>query len=135
MALVGLMQTLAIEAAKFDIRVNCLAPTAATQMTEGLLPPEVTHAFKPEYVTPAVVYLASEDAPNKTILCAGAGTFAAANITLTEGVWIGTTEESAEKLRDRFLEVTDRQGDTVPQSAAQQGTNEGSKAFASIANI
>ena len=135
MALVGLMQTLAIEAAKFDIRVNCLAPTAATQMTEGLWPPEVTHAFKPEYVTPAVVYLASEDAPNKTILCAGAGTFAAANITLTEGVWIGTTEESAEKLRDRFIEVTDRQGDTVPQSAAQQGTNEGSKAFASIANI
>ena len=135
MALVGLMQTLAIEAAKFDIRVNCLAPTAATQMTEGLLPLEVTPAFKPEYVTPAIVYLASEDAPNRTILCAGAGTFAAANITLTEGVWIGTTEESAEQLRDRFIEVTDRQGDTVPQSAAQQGINEGSKAFASRANI
>jgi len=135
MALVGLMQTLSIEAAKFDIRINCLAPTAATQMTEGLLPPEVLNSFKPEYVTPAVLYLVSDDAPNRTILCAGAGTFAAANITLTDGAWIGTTEGSAELLRDRFPEVADRSGDSIPQSAAQQGINEGAKAFASRSNI
>ena len=60
MALVGLMQTLAIEGAKSDIRVNCLAPTAATRMTEGLLPPEVLAALTPESVVPAMLWLTSE---------------------------------------------------------------------------
>jgi len=135
MALVGLMQTLSLEAAKFDIRVNCLAPTAATQMTERLLPAEVLNAFKPEYVTPAVLLLASADAPNRAILCAGAGTFSSANITLTNGAYIGTTEFSAESLRERFAEVADRNGDLVPQSAAQQGTNEGTKALTFQAGV
>ena len=135
MALVGLMQTLSLEAAKFDIRINCLAPTAATQMTEGLLPPEVVQAFRPEYVTPAVVFLASTDAPNRTILCAGAGTFATANITLTNGTFIGTTEFSAESLRDSFLEVANRDGELVPLSAAQQGMNEGTKSLTSQASL
>ena len=135
MALVGLMQTLSLEAAKFDIRINCLAPTAATQMTEGLLPPEVVQAFRPEYVTPAVVFLASTGAPNRTILCAGAGTFATANITLTNGTFIGTTEFSAESLRDSFVEVANRDGELVPLSAAQQGMNEGTKSLTSQASL
>lgn len=130
MALVGLMQTLSIEASKFDIRVNCLAPTAATQMTEGLLPAEALKAFKPEYVTPAVLVLAAQDAPNRTILCAGAGTFAAAHVTLTEGLWIGTGDDAAEKLRECLSQVTCRDGNLLPQSAAAQGLKEGAKALA-----
>lgn len=69
MALVGLMQTLAIEGQKNDIRVNCLAPTAATRMMEGLLAPEVLAQLKPEAVSPGLIALVAEDAPTRTILC------------------------------------------------------------------
>ena len=132
MALVGLMQTLSIEGAKHDIRVNCLAPTAATQMTQGLWPDQVLKAFRPEFVTPAVVVLAAQDAPNRTILCAGAGTFEAAHITMTGGAWVGNDEQTAEHLRERLTEVTDRTGSVVPKSAEAQGVNEGTKALAAI---
>ncbi len=124
MALVGLMQTLALEGAKNDIRVNCLAPTAATRMTEGLMPQTVLDALKPQAVAPAMLVLVSQDAPTRTILCAGAGTFAAAHITLTHGVWIGTDAQAAERLAEQLAKVTDRCGDSVPQSGAAQGANE-----------
>jgi len=132
MALVGLMQTLAIEGAKHDIRVNCLAPTAATQMTEGLWPEQVLKAFRPEFVTPAVLVLAAQDAPNRTILCAGAGSFEAAHVTMTGGAWVGHGADAAERLREQLVEVVDRSGSVVPQSAEAQGTNEGTKALAAF---
>ncbi len=124
MALVGLMQTLSIEGAKHDIRVNCLAPTAATRMTEGLMPEEVLRALKPEAVSPAMLVLVAQDAPTRTILCAGAGVFEAAHITLTQGAWIGTGEHAPEELAARLSEVTARHGDMVPQSGAAQGSHE-----------
>ncbi len=130
MALVGLMQTLSIEGAKHDIRVNCLAPTAATRMTEGLMPEAVLQALKPEAVVPAMLVLASSDAPNRTILCAGAGTFEAAHVTLTGGVWMGTDAGVPEQLVARLAEVTARAGEMVPQSGAAQGANEVGKARA-----
>jgi hypothetical protein len=129
MALVGLMQTLSIEGVKNDIRVNCLAPTAATQMTEGLMPEAVLAALKPEAVVPALLVLASTEAPNRTILCAGAGTFEAAHITLTEGLWLGMGDQVPEQLAQRLAEVTERAGEGVPQSGAAQGTNEVGKAM------
>ncbi|HVR51725.1 MAG TPA: SDR family NAD(P)-dependent oxidoreductase, partial [Pseudorhodoferax sp.] len=92
MALVGLMQTLSIEGAKHGIRVNSLAPTAATRMTEDLMTPEVLRALDPAAVVPAMLVLASEDAPTRAILCAGAGSFEAAHVTLTQGQWIGAGE-------------------------------------------
>src|SRR3978361_410785 len=76
MALVGLMQTLAIEGGKYGIKVNCLAPTAATQMTAGLLPPEALKRLAPEFVSAGLPALVEEGAPTRTILCAGAGHFA-----------------------------------------------------------
>ena len=130
LALVGLMQTLSIEGAKNDIRVNCLAPTAATRMTEGLMPQEVLDALKPEAVVPAMLVLAAQDAPNRTILCAGAGTFEAAHITMTQGAWLGIGPDAPEQLAARLAEVTSREGETVPQSGAAQGTNEVGKAMA-----
>lgn len=134
MALVGLMQTLSIEGAKNDIRVNCLAPTAATRMTEGLMPEAVLQALKPEAVVPAMLVLASSDAPNRTILCAGAGTFEAAHITLTQGVHLGLENGVVggvdEQLASRLAEVCAREGEIVPQSGSAQGGNEVGKAMA-----
>jgi len=130
LALVGLMQTLSIEGAKNDIRVNCLAPTAATRMTEDLFPKEMLEAFRPEAVVPAMLVLAAQDAPNRTILCAGAGTFEAAHITLTQGAWLGIEADTPEQLAARLSEVTDREGEAVPQSGAAQGANEVAKGMA-----
>ena len=130
MALVGLMQTLSIEGAKNDIRVNCLAPTAATRMTEGLMPEAVLAALQPEAVVPAMLVLAAQDAPTRTILCAGAGSFEAAHITLTQGVWLGNDALTPERLAEQLAQVTDPAGQTMPQSGAAQGTLEISKAMA-----
>jgi NAD(P)-dependent dehydrogenase (short-subunit alcohol dehydrogenase family) len=124
MALVGLMQTLSLEGAKYDIRVNCLAPTAATRMTEGLMPEAVLQALEPRAVTPAMLVLASADAPNRTILCAGAGSFEAAHVTLTRGVWIGTGGDAPEQLAMHLDAVRARAGETVPESGNAQGQNE-----------
>lgn len=132
MALVGLMQTLALEGSKYDIRVNCLAPTAATRMTEGLMPEAVLAALKPEAVVPAMLVLAAQDAPNRTILCAGGGTFEAAHITLTKGVWLGADPQTPERLAERLAEVTDRAGESVPCSGSDQGTHELEKAKAEM---
>ncbi len=132
MALVGLMQTLSIEGAKNDIRVNCLAPTAATRMTEGLMSEEVLTALKPEAVVPAMLVLVAENAPTRTILCAGAGTFEAAHITMTQGVHIGMGGDAPELLVEKLVEVTNRQGDTVPMSGSAQGANEIGKLMAFV---
>ncbi len=128
MALVGFMQTLALEGAKNDIRVNCLAPTAATRMTEDLMAQSVLDALKPEAVVPAMLVLVSQDAPTRTILCAGAGSFEAAHITLTEGAWIGSGAQAAERLAEQLERVTDRAGESVPSSGAAQGNHEIGKA-------
>jgi short chain dehydrogenase len=114
LALVGLMQTLALEGAKYDIRVNCIAPTAATQMMKGILPSEQLEVLRPELVSPAVLALVSIDAPTRAILCAGAGGFEIANITLTEGIHIPGDPPSAEILLERWAEVADRIGEAVP---------------------
>jgi NAD(P)-dependent dehydrogenase (short-subunit alcohol dehydrogenase family) len=124
MALVGFMQTLAIEGMKHDIRVNCLAPTATTRMTEDLFAPDMRGHFGPEAVVPAMLVLAAEDAPTRTTLCAGAGGFEAAHVTLTQGAYIGTGPDAPERLLERLDAVQDRHGETVPASGAEQGANE-----------
>jgi NAD(P)-dependent dehydrogenase (short-subunit alcohol dehydrogenase family) len=128
LALVGLMQTLALEGEKYGIRVNCIAPTAATQMVEGLLPPEQLAMLQPELVSPAVLALVSEHAPTRAILCAGAGGFELAHITLTQGIHIEGTAPAAEELLSRWAEVADRQGETVPAQGGAQGQHELKKA-------
>ena len=128
MALVGLMQTLALEGAKYDIRVNCIAPTAATHMTEDLLPPGQLALLRPELVSPGVLALVSEDAPTRAILCAGAGGFELANITLTKGIFIPGDAPLAETLLARWTEVADRGGEAVPAQGAVQGQCELKKA-------
>ena len=133
LALVGFMQTLALEGAKNDIRVNSLAPTAATRMTEGLLPEAVMAAIKPEAVVPAMLVLVAENAPTRTILCAGAGNVEAANITMTQGAWFGMDGDAPERLAAALDTVCDRTGEMVPPNGSAQGTHEVAKATAHLA--
>ena len=124
MALVGLMQTLAIEGEKYDIRVNCLAPTAATQMTEGVLSEESLRLLDPARVSPGLLALVSEGAPTRTILCAGAGNFASAHVTLTRGYHAGAGEDAGEQVMEHWNEVTDRTGEIVPEYGFTQAERE-----------
>ncbi len=105
LSLVGLMNTLKIEGAKNNIHVNAISPVAATRMTDALMPPEMLAKLAPEHVTPGVVYLASQEAPNGAILTAGAGVFALAQIVETEGASLGAGA-SAEAVRDQWAQIT-----------------------------
>ena len=89
LSLVGFMNTLKLEGAKDNIKVNAVCPVAGTRMTENLMPPEMLAMLKPDFVTPGVVFLASDDAPTGAILTAGAGVFAAARLEETEGINLG----------------------------------------------
>ena len=132
MALVGLMQTLSIEGAKNDIRVNCLAPTAATRMTENLMPEAVLNLLRAEAVTPGLLALVAENAPTRAILCAGAGAFERAHITLTQGVFVGLPDDAAEQVALSFGALSDREGEIVPESGNAQGTLETGKAMRAL---
>ena len=128
MALVGLMQTLALEGDKHGIKVNCLAPTASTPMTEGLLSDDMLRLLKPEDVSPAVLALVRDDAPTRVILCTGAGGFEAAHISLTKGVHIPTGDGAAEEVVERWNEIVDATGAIVPANAWEQSRMELAKA-------
>ena len=134
MALVGLMQTLSIEGARDGIHVNCLAPTAATAMTEGIMPPAILEKLAPEAVTPGLLYLVSKEAPTRAILCAGAGTFERAYITMTAGVHVGTGADAAERVAESFEAISDRDGEVVPMDGTAQGLNEVGKAIAALSS-
>ncbi|MGV7119764.1 MULTISPECIES: SDR family NAD(P)-dependent oxidoreductase [unclassified Sphingopyxis] len=124
MALVGLMQTLALEGEKYGIRVNCLAPTAATAMTDGVLAPEALAHLAPEAVSPGLLALVGEDAPTRAILCAGAGHFAAANVTLTGGAFIGRGDDAATRVAAEWDRIADRRGESVPAYGFTQAERE-----------
>jgi len=120
MGVIGLMNTLVQEGAKYDIRVNALAPTAGTRMTEGLIPEKAFELLTPETVTPGVLYLVSEDAPNKTILAAGAGAYAVAKIVETDGAWLTPEEQTPEGIAAHWDAITATAGEKVPQAGFEQ---------------
>ncbi|MDH4612356.1 SDR family NAD(P)-dependent oxidoreductase [Pseudomonas sp. BN102] len=107
MALVGLMNMLAIEGRKNNILVNTLAPMAATRMTADVMPEELLKASRPEQVTPGALFLVSENAPTKLILGAGAGVFSAVRIEETAPVYINDAELSPEAIEARLAQITD----------------------------
>jgi NAD(P)-dependent dehydrogenase (short-subunit alcohol dehydrogenase family) len=110
MAMVGLMNTLHLEGAKYDIRVNCLAPTAGTAMTEGLFPEPVFKLMSPEAVSPAVVFLSGADAPSRKVLCAGGGSFAIFKGFETQGMSLLPDDVSAEGVAAVWDELNDEAG-------------------------
>ena len=121
MGLAGLTKTLAIEGAKNDIRVNTLAPTAGTRMTEDLFPAEAFKLFAPEKVVPAALFLVSEDAPTNQIVASGAGVTASCNVTLTPGKLLWGDKLTPEGVAANWEAIIDRTGEIVPKSGAEQG--------------
>jgi NAD(P)-dependent dehydrogenase (short-subunit alcohol dehydrogenase family) len=128
LALVGLMQTLALEGAKYNVRVNCLAPTAGTRMLDGLLPEAMLAALHPAAVSPGMLALVADDAPTRTILCAGAGSFEQAHVTMTKGIYAGLGDEAAETIAVNWPSIADRTDEIVPASGSVQGQVELEKA-------
>jgi NAD(P)-dependent dehydrogenase (short-subunit alcohol dehydrogenase family) len=120
LALVGLMQTLALEGAKYNIHVNCLAPSAATRMLDGLMSAETSKSLPPGAVSPGVLALVADDAPTRTILCAGGGSYEQAHITLTRGIFAGNYDDAAERIASNWTAIADRVGEIVPESGISQ---------------
>jgi NAD(P)-dependent dehydrogenase (short-subunit alcohol dehydrogenase family) len=105
MSLIGFMNSLFLEGQKYGIHVNSLAPIAATRMTENLLPENVLAQLDPAAVTPAVIFMASEGAPTKQIIAAGAGVFARVAIQETPGVYLPETERDAEHIAAQWEQI------------------------------
>ena len=120
LGIIGFMNTLKLEGQKNNIHVNAIAPVAATRMTENLMPPAILERLKPEYVTPGVVFLCSEEAPTGCILTAGAGAFALARIVETEGVYLGDGGLSVEEVRDNWARIVDPEGQQAYQAGGEQ---------------
>ncbi|MGH1472453.1 MAG: SDR family NAD(P)-dependent oxidoreductase [Cellvibrionaceae bacterium] len=114
LGLVGFMNTLKLEGLKYNIRVNAVSPVAATRMTEHLIPEEVLAKLGPELITPAAIYLSSEDAPTGAIIQAQGGTYSVAHVFETPAVNIGA-EASADDIAARWDEISDL-SKAVPRS-------------------
>jgi NAD(P)-dependent dehydrogenase (short-subunit alcohol dehydrogenase family) len=120
MALVGFMNSLALEGGKYGIKVNALAPIAATRMTEDLMTKEVLSLLEPEAVTPAAIFLASEEAPSRQILAAGAGVFARVVIQETPGVFLAQDRRDAEHVASAWERISDTTGERELQAGGEQ---------------
>jgi NAD(P)-dependent dehydrogenase (short-subunit alcohol dehydrogenase family) len=122
MAMLGLMNTLHLEGQKYDIRVNCLAPAAGTSMTDGLMSKKVFDLLAPESVSPGVVFLASSDAPSRTVLGAGGGSFSVYRAFETEGVNLHPDRLSAEGVAAAWEAINSEKGMKELQSGFEQST-------------
>ncbi len=122
LGVVGFMNTLKLEGQKDNIHINALAPVAWTRMTSNLMPPETEELLKPENVTPAVVFMCSEQAPTGKIICAGAGVFAATHIVETRGMYLGN-EPTAEQVAENWEQISkmDDQALALFQGGEQAG--------------
>jgi len=105
--MLGLMHSLHLEGRKHDIRANMILPTAATRMTEGLLPPDALQLLAPETITPGVLYLVSDRAPSRFVMSAGAGAFARVLIQETQGVTLSGAALTPEEIEAQFSAISD----------------------------
>ena len=120
MGVVGLMNVLHLEGAKYGIRVNALSPTAATRMTEGLIEPEALELMTVESVTAGLLYLVGDEAPARLVLCAGAGGYAATRIYETDGICLSPEEQTPENIALNIEHILDTSRQTMLQQGADQ---------------
>lgn len=122
MGLVGFMNALWLEGQKYGIKVNALSPIAATRMTENLIPEHILAMLEPEAVTPAVIFMASEDAPNRQIIAAGAGVFARVVIAETPGIFLPEEQRDAEHVAAGWEQIAATEGQVELQVGSEQTT-------------
>ena len=121
MAMIGLMNTLKLEGQNKNIFTNSITPVAYTRMTEGLIPEDFGQDLKSEYITPAVIYLASDHAPNGVIIAAGAGVFSRINIQESMGVSLGTGEDmTPENIHANWDKISDMTNARALQNGGEQ---------------
>ncbi len=120
MAVVGLMNTLCIEGEKYNININCLSPTAGTRMLEGLITSEQSDIMTVESVTAGLLTLCDNDAPNRSILCAGAGGFARTFIYETDGIYLPPEQQTPENVRANIDAIENPQGQEILVGGFQQ---------------
>ncbi len=111
MAVVGLMNTLVLEGAKYGIRVNSLAPAAGTRMLEGLVDDTAFEVLTTESSTAGLLVLCAEDSPNRMILCAGAGAYASTHIYETEGIYLPPAQQTPENVLAHLDTINARDGE------------------------
>ena len=128
MGVIGMMNTLVQEGAKYNIKVNALAPTAGTRMTEGLIAEKAFDLLTPETVTPAVLYLVAEEAPTRTILCAGAGAYSVSKIVETDGMWLTPGEQTPEGIAAHWDQISSPEGEKVLNAGFEQSIKMTTKA-------
>ena len=110
-ALLGFMNTLELEGAKYNIKANTIAPLAASRLTADIFPPAVMDKLKPDYVSPMVAYLCSEECEDTgSVFTAGGGYFGRAAIVESKGVFIDAPEVSVEQIRDSLDKIKDMSG-------------------------
>jgi NAD(P)-dependent dehydrogenase (short-subunit alcohol dehydrogenase family) len=128
--MLGLMNVLHLEGAKYNIRLNMLAPSAVTRMTEEILPKESLALMKPELITPGVLYLVSENGPSRVILGGAAGSFARIVVNETDAVHFREEELSPEAVEAHFARICDTGTLHTMQNAFDQNRNLVGKAAA-----
>lgn len=120
MGLVGFMNVLHLEGAKYGIRVNALSPTAATRMTEGLIPEEALKLMTVESVSAGLVYLVSDEAPSRLVLCAGAGGYAATRVYETDGIYLPPEQQTPEHVAANIDAIINPDGQQMFEQGGQQ---------------
>jgi hypothetical protein len=118
----GFMRTLCLEGAKYDIRVNVLSPTARSRMTENLMPEEILEKLTVESVSAGLVYLVCDDAPNRMIMCAGAGGYSETKIFETSGINLSEGAQTAENVAKYIDKIRGIEGMEEFTNGSQQGT-------------
>ena len=136
MALVGFMNTLVIEGKKYGVHVNTLSPTAGTRMLEDLIDDkQIMELMSVESVTAGLITLCDRDAPNRTILCAGAGGYATTHIYETEGIFLPASEQTAENVRANIDAINNADGERILTAGFEQTNKFVEKAVAYIKSL